>query len=237
MFYCNRAATYSRLGVFQRAADDCYMALRYEPRYSKAYGRLGMAMSKLGHPGRAVQAYQRALELEPWNQDYASNLELAQQLYNEQQQQEAAEAAQPEAPNVGAPPPQPEAQPQPPNGNSNSFQLPANFAMPSMDTLQSVIAQPAVRNLVQSMMGDPSQVDMLRNAFLNSGAAGAGATASANGANDGNAQGAAAFAGLAGLLNGGGMANIGNLLNQLNSAGGTSNGRDAQHDHNAPHQP
>lgn len=41
VFYCNRAAAFSRLGEFQKAADDCKMALRYDRTYSKAYGRLG----------------------------------------------------------------------------------------------------------------------------------------------------------------------------------------------------
>lgn len=41
VFYCNRAAAFSRLGEFQKAADDCRMALRYDSTYSKAYGRLG----------------------------------------------------------------------------------------------------------------------------------------------------------------------------------------------------
>lgn len=41
VFYCNRAAAYSRLGDYQKAADDCKMALRYDSNYSKAYGRLG----------------------------------------------------------------------------------------------------------------------------------------------------------------------------------------------------
>lgn len=41
VFYCNRAAAFSRLGEFQKAADDCKMALRYDSSYSKAYGRLG----------------------------------------------------------------------------------------------------------------------------------------------------------------------------------------------------
>ena len=41
VFYCNRAAAFSRLNEFQKAADDCRMALRYDPTYSKAYGRLG----------------------------------------------------------------------------------------------------------------------------------------------------------------------------------------------------
>lgn len=41
VFYCNRAAAFSRLGEYQKAAEDCKMALRYDPNYSKAFGRLG----------------------------------------------------------------------------------------------------------------------------------------------------------------------------------------------------
>lgn len=41
VFYCNRAAAFSRLGDYQKAIDDCKMALRYDSNYSKAYGRLG----------------------------------------------------------------------------------------------------------------------------------------------------------------------------------------------------
>lgn len=41
VFYCNRAAAFSRMGDYQKAADDCKMALRYDSNYSKAYGRLG----------------------------------------------------------------------------------------------------------------------------------------------------------------------------------------------------
>lgn len=41
VFYCNRAAAYSRMADYQKAADDCKMALRYDSNYSKAYGRLG----------------------------------------------------------------------------------------------------------------------------------------------------------------------------------------------------
>lgn len=41
VFYCNRAAAFSRMGDYQKAADDCKMALRYDSNYSKAFGRLG----------------------------------------------------------------------------------------------------------------------------------------------------------------------------------------------------
>ncbi|XP_037957237.1 small glutamine-rich tetratricopeptide repeat-containing protein beta [Teleopsis dalmanni] len=77
IFYCNRAAAYIRLGDSDRAVTDCKSALVYNPSYSKAYGRLGIAYSNLGKYEEAQQAYTKAIELEPDNQDYRNNLEVA----------------------------------------------------------------------------------------------------------------------------------------------------------------
>lgn len=83
VFYCNRAAAYSRLGDYQRAADDCRMSLRYDPNYSKAYGRLGLAYSKMNKHEQALEAYQSALRIEPDNQDYKNNMSVTQQRLEE----------------------------------------------------------------------------------------------------------------------------------------------------------
>jgi len=77
IYYCNRAAAYIRLGENDRAVTDCKSALVYNPSYSKAYGRLGIAYSNLGKYDEAQQAYSKAIELEPDNQDYRNNLEVA----------------------------------------------------------------------------------------------------------------------------------------------------------------
>lgn len=83
VFYCNRAAAYSRLGDYQRASDDCRMSLRYDPNYSKAYGRLGLAYSKMNKHEQALEAYQSALRIEPENQDYKNNMSVTQQRLEE----------------------------------------------------------------------------------------------------------------------------------------------------------
>jgi len=77
IFYCNRAAAYIRLGDNDRAVTDCKSALVYNPSYGKAYGRLGIAYSNLAKYSEAQQAYAKAIELEPDNQDYRNNLEVA----------------------------------------------------------------------------------------------------------------------------------------------------------------
>lgn len=35
VFYCNRAAAFSRMGEYQRAVDDCKMAIVYDSNYGK----------------------------------------------------------------------------------------------------------------------------------------------------------------------------------------------------------
>ncbi|XP_053680059.1 small glutamine-rich tetratricopeptide repeat-containing protein beta-like [Anopheles nili] len=79
VFYCNRAAAFSRLGDYVHAAEDCQMALRHDPNYSKAWGRLGLAYSKMNQHKQAITAYQNAIRLEPDNQDYKNNLGVSQQ--------------------------------------------------------------------------------------------------------------------------------------------------------------
>lgn len=82
VFYCNRAAAHSRLGDYEKAAADCRLALRYDSSYSKAYGRLGFAYSKLEKHTQALDAYQNALRLDPDNADYQSNMAVTQQRLN-----------------------------------------------------------------------------------------------------------------------------------------------------------
>ncbi|XP_055838204.1 small glutamine-rich tetratricopeptide repeat-containing protein beta [Episyrphus balteatus] len=77
IFYCNRAAASIRLGENERAVRDCKSALVYNPSYGKAYGRMGIAYSNLGKFDDAQAAYSKAIELEPDNQDYRTNLEVA----------------------------------------------------------------------------------------------------------------------------------------------------------------
>jgi len=86
VFYCNRAAAFSRVGEYQKAVDDCNQAIRYDANYGKAYGRLGLAYSKMNRHQEAINAYKNAIRIEPDNQDYKNNMEVTQQRLEEQQQ-------------------------------------------------------------------------------------------------------------------------------------------------------
>ncbi|NWU35016.1 SGTA protein, partial [Hylia prasina] len=41
VYFCNRAAAYSKLGNYAGAVRDCERAIGIDPSYSKAYGRMG----------------------------------------------------------------------------------------------------------------------------------------------------------------------------------------------------
>ncbi|XP_070505790.1 small glutamine-rich tetratricopeptide repeat-containing protein alpha [Chironomus tepperi] len=136
IYYCNRAAAYSRLGDYQKAVDDCNQALRYDPNYGKAYGRLGLAYSKMNNHQEAIDAYKNALRIEPDNQDYKNNMEVTQQRLEEQQTSGSGPAGL-------------------------AAGMPAGF--PGMGNIDFAAAlnNPALVNMATRMMGDPSIQNML----------------------------------------------------------------------------
>lgn len=83
VYYCNRAAAYSKLGNYAGAVRDCEEAITIDPNYSKAYGRMGLALSSLNKHPEAVGFYKRALELDPDNDTYKANLKIAEQKMKE----------------------------------------------------------------------------------------------------------------------------------------------------------
>ncbi|KAF5296494.1 hypothetical protein FQR65_LT01483 [Abscondita terminalis] len=56
----------------------CECAVRLDPTYGKAYGRLGIAYSNLNMFQKARDSYVKALELDPTNSMYEENLKLAE---------------------------------------------------------------------------------------------------------------------------------------------------------------
>jgi len=78
VFYCNRAASHSKMNNHHFAIEDCQRAIDMDASYSKAYGRMGLANSSLEKHKEAVENFKKALEMEPDNDSYKSNLQIAQ---------------------------------------------------------------------------------------------------------------------------------------------------------------
>ncbi|XP_050682060.1 small glutamine-rich tetratricopeptide repeat-containing protein beta-like [Leptidea sinapis] len=79
VYFCNRAAAHYKLGEHEAAVADCMAALALQPEYSKAHGRLGIALTALDRTVEARAAFARALQLEPDNDSYRDNLRLAEE--------------------------------------------------------------------------------------------------------------------------------------------------------------
>jgi len=77
VYYCNRAAAYSKLENNSKAIEDCDTAILLDPKYSKAYGRKGLALSAQKCYNEAIKCYNKAVELEPENETYKNNLKVA----------------------------------------------------------------------------------------------------------------------------------------------------------------
>ncbi|KAM6188132.1 small glutamine-rich tetratricopeptide repeat-containing protein beta-like [Sarcoramphus papa] len=76
---CNRAAAQSKLNNYSEAIKDCESAIAIDPKYSKAYGRMGLALASVNKYEEAVTSYQKALDLDSENDSYKLNLKIAEQ--------------------------------------------------------------------------------------------------------------------------------------------------------------
>jgi tetratricopeptide (TPR) repeat protein len=80
IYYANRAAAHSQVGNHELAIEDSKNAIKNDPKYVKAYSRLGLAYFTLGKFEQAIkEGYEPALALEPNNQHIKDSLNAARQ--------------------------------------------------------------------------------------------------------------------------------------------------------------
>eukprot|EP00349_Pseudokeronopsis_sp_Brazil_P006212 CAMPEP_0202964284 /NCGR_PEP_ID=MMETSP1396-20130829/8364_1 /ASSEMBLY_ACC=CAM_ASM_000872 /TAXON_ID= /ORGANISM="Pseudokeronopsis sp., Strain Brazil" /LENGTH=381 /DNA_ID=CAMNT_0049686273 /DNA_START=64 /DNA_END=1209 /DNA_ORIENTATION=+ len=77
VYFCNRAAAYCHTNQYQLAVDDCLSSIALSPDYVKAHSRLGLAYYFQENYQDAVDAYERAVELEPDNKASQDSLRQA----------------------------------------------------------------------------------------------------------------------------------------------------------------
>ncbi|EEF38119.1 Small glutamine-rich tetratricopeptide repeat-containing protein A, putative [Ricinus communis] len=78
VLYCNRAACWFKLGVWERSIDDCNQALRIQPNYTKALLRRAASNSKLERWADAVRDYEVLRKELPDDNEVAESLFHAQ---------------------------------------------------------------------------------------------------------------------------------------------------------------
>ncbi|CEH12632.1 TPR repeat-containing protein [Ceraceosorus bombacis] len=77
VYFSNRSAAYSQLGQHDKSIEDAKEASRVDPKFAKAYSRLGHALFSTSKFQEAAEAYTKGLELDPNNQSMRSGLEIA----------------------------------------------------------------------------------------------------------------------------------------------------------------
>lgn len=145
VFPCNRAAAYSKMGEHQKAIADCQKALILDPNYGKAYGRMGLSYHNLNNLEKAKESYAKALELEPGSTFYQSSLSQVEDKLRESQQGGA--------------------------GNTR----PAPGGVPNLGGLDlgSLLTNPAIMDMAQTFMSNPSVQQMMTNMMGGGGGGGA----------------------------------------------------------------
>ncbi|KAH6917453.1 cytoplasmic protein [Coprinopsis sp. MPI-PUGE-AT-0042] len=77
VFFSNRAAAHASKGDHLSAIGDAEQAILIDPKFVKAYSRLGHAQYSIGDFDAAADAFKRGLELEPGNANLQSGLDNA----------------------------------------------------------------------------------------------------------------------------------------------------------------
>jgi stress-induced-phosphoprotein 1 len=65
--YSNRAACYTKLAEFRLGLQDCDQCIELDPTFIKGYLRKGAILLALKEPVKAVQVYEKVLEMDPEN--------------------------------------------------------------------------------------------------------------------------------------------------------------------------
>ncbi|XP_045447472.1 stress-induced-phosphoprotein 1 [Melitaea cinxia] len=65
--YSNRAACYTKLAAFDLGLKDCEQCCKLDPKFIKGWIRKGKILQGMQQPAKALNAYQKALELDPSN--------------------------------------------------------------------------------------------------------------------------------------------------------------------------
>ncbi|KRH93187.1 TPR repeat-containing protein [Pseudoloma neurophilia] len=79
LLYSNRAVCYLKLGNKGKGISDAYKSVEIDPFFAKGYYRLGSFFSD-SDPSKALEFYQKALEIEPSNSDYKKYVESTKSI-------------------------------------------------------------------------------------------------------------------------------------------------------------
>lgn len=167
VYFCNRAAAYCYLNRYEDAVNDCLSSVALSPDYVKAFSRMGLAYYHLEKYQEALEAYERAAELEPEN---SATKDSIRQVKNKLKKTAVAKPAASGEP-AGALP----------GGGAGLSGLMNNPAMKKAldhvggtSGLANLMKDPQMMAMAQQMMKDPAMMQQAMAMLGGGGAGGAG---------------------------------------------------------------
>ncbi|KAE8537884.1 hypothetical protein D1P53_005945 [Cryptococcus gattii VGV] len=158
VYYSNRAAAWGGAGQHEKAVEDAEKALELDPKFTKAYSRLGHAHFSLGNYSDAVKAYENGLELDPSNANMKTALSTAKSKLSELSSRPVAADREP-----------------PRNDNGNGGGMPDLASLASalggsgnggMPDLASMMSNPQMMAMAQQMMANGGLERLMQNPTL-----------------------------------------------------------------------
>ncbi|CAK4032254.1 tetratricopeptide [Lecanosticta acicola] len=162
IYLSNRAAAYSALSKHEFAKNDAELATATDPKYTKAWSRLGLARFALGDAKGAVEAYQQGIDAEGngGSEAMKKGLETAKRRVQEEEEDEddksddVASNARGAGAGAGGMP----------DLSSLAGMLGGGGGGGGMPDLSSLMQNPMMRQMAQNVMSNP---DMMNNLMSN----------------------------------------------------------------------
>ena len=207
IYLSNRAAAYSANGQHEFAKNDAELATATDPKYTKAWSRLGLARFALGDARGSMEAYQSGIEAEGNGGSDAmkKGYETAKRKVDEEEPVAGDR-------DMGV---EPDATGPPASGGGGGMPDLAGLASMlggggggggggGMPDLSSIMQNPMMRSMAQNLMSNP---DMMNNIMNNAQLRNMASRFGGGGGGGGAAGGAQAGGG------GGGMPNLSEMMN------------------------
>lgn len=156
IYLSNRAAAYSAMGQHEFAKNDAELATATDPKYTKAWSRLGLAKFALGDAKGAMEAYKQGIDSEGSGGSDAmkKGYETAKKKVEELEGAEAAEQAEGETERGAG------AGGMPDLGGLASMLGGGGGGMPDLGALMQ---NPMMRQMAQNLMSNPETMNNLMN--------------------------------------------------------------------------
>lgn len=161
IYLSNRAAAYSASGQHEKAADDAEVAVAVDPKYSKAWSRLGLARFDMGDYHAAKEAYEKGIEAEGngGSEAMKRGLETCNKKI-----EEASRATEPPTEDLDTAPGASRGAGGMPDLSSLAGMMGGGAGGGGMPDLGSMMSNPMFASMAQNLMSNP---DMLGNLMSN----------------------------------------------------------------------